>query len=428
MNALILGSGAREHALAHKLSESPLISKLFVAPGNGGTEREFENLSITLSDFETLALTIRERNLELVVVGPEQPLVDGFVDFLQQHADLFFRTLHVIGPDQACAALEGSKDFSKQVMQEAGIPTAGARVFTVADWEELEQYIQQHALPVVIKADGLAAGKGVAVCTSHQEAIDFSASVLKDSVFGDQNSSVLVEEFLDGIEVSMFALCDGIHYQLLPEAKDYKRIFDGDKGPNTGGMGSVSPVPFVDDVFRQKVEDRVLKPLFQTLQKRGLHYKGFLFVGLMKVGDEPFVIEFNARLGDPETQTILNRIEGDLVPAFLSVRDQTLDQHPILVKDMAVATVVLCAEHYPDTPAKGDAMEISESAANGKIYIAGAVQKDGILVTSGGRVASCTGMGARPDEALSQAYSLVEAVRFRGMQYRKDVGKDVWEN
>ena len=425
MNALILGSGAREHALAIKLSESPLISSLFLAPGNGGTETQFQNLLVSISDFEGLAHIIKEKNLELVVIGPEQPLVDGLVDYFEAHSDPFFQTVHFIGPDKACAALEGSKDFSKQIMLEAGIPTAKARVFTSKEWNELEVYIHNHPLPVVIKADGLAAGKGVAVCLSHEEALDFSASVLKDKVFGDQNAALLVEEFLDGIEVSMFALCDGIHYQLLPEAKDYKRIFDGDLGPNTGGMGAVSPVPFVDAVFRKKVEERVLEPLFHTLQQKGLYYKGFLFVGLMKVGNEPFVIEFNARLGDPETQTILNRMEGDFVPALLSLKDQTLDKHPVKVSDHAVATVVLCAENYPDKPTKGDAITITDSSAEGQIYIAGANRKDSILYTSGGRVAGCTGKGKSLKEALANAYSLVQSVDFRGMQFRKDVGKDV---
>ncbi len=426
MNVLILGSGAREHALAHKISESPQVTTLFLAPGNGGTETEFHNLPVSLSDFEGLSRIIEEKKIGLVVVGPEQPLVDGVVDFFQSHSNPFFRSVHFVGPDKACAALEGSKDFSKQIMEEAGIPTAKARVFTSAQWTKLEAYVASHPLPVVIKADGLAAGKGVAVCSTREEAIEFSASVLKDKVFGEQNASLLVEEFLDGIEVSMFALCDGVHYQLLPEAKDYKRIFDGDKGPNTGGMGSVSPVPFVDDSFRQKVEDRVLKPLFETLKSRGMFYNGFLFVGLMKVGDDPFVIEFNARLGDPETQTILNRIDGDLVPALLSLKGQTLDQHPVKVKEGAVATVVLCAENYPDTPAKGDEITISASKANSRIYIAGADLKQGVLRTSGGRVASCTGMGATPSEALANAYALVESVKFRGMQFRRDVGKDVY--
>lgn len=421
MHILVLGTGSREHALAEKIAESPLATQVFLAPGNAGTHPLFPQVPV--ANFEQIAQSIRENQIQVLVIGPEQYLVDGLVDFLRLQAGL--EHLCIVGPDKACAALEGSKDFSKQVMLEAGIPTAAARTFTAAQWSELEAYLAQHALPVVIKADGLAAGKGVAVCSTHAEALAFSASVLKDQVFGAGNASVLVEEFLDGIEVSMFALCDGKNYQLLPEAKDYKRIFDGDQGPNTGGMGAVSPVPFVDAVFRQKVEDRVLKPLFQTLNQRGLSYTGFLFVGLMKVGEEPYVIEFNARMGDPETQTVMNRISGDLLPALLAIRTQTLHQFPIAIRPEAVATVVLCAEKYPETPVKGDAIEI-HSHPQARIYFAGVSRGETGLQTAGGRVLSCTASGTDTAQALQQAYAQAAQVRFRGMQYRKDIGQDVW--
>lgn len=426
MNTLILGSGAREHALACKLSQSPLVETVFVAPGNGGTETEFTNIHLDLLDFEAIAQAILRQKTDLVVLGPEQPLVEGVVDFLENHPSSEVRKAHIIGPNKACAALEGSKDFSKQIMAEAGIPTAKATVFTLEDWASLEQYIGNHALPVVVKADGLAAGKGVAVCVTREEALDFSASVLKDNAFGEANRSVLIEEFLDGIEVSMFVLTDGLHYQLLPEAKDYKRIFDGDQGPNTGGMGSVSPVGFVDDAFTAKVKSRIIDPLFKTLNAKGLTYKGFLFIGLMKVGDDPYVIEFNARLGDPETQTILERIEGDFAMALLSLKDQTLDQATLSTRPEAAATVVVCAEHYPDTPTKCDEiLFIPYPPAKGKIYHAGTLKKSGKLVTSGGRVLSCTARGDGLVEAIGNAYQTLEQVDFRGMQYRQDIGLDV---
>lgn len=428
MNLLILGSGAREHALAVKLSQSHLISRTFVAPGNGGTGTEFTNLEIDPLDFESIANAITVHQIEMVVVGPEQPLVEGLIDYFENHSDPIFQNVHFIGPNKACAALEGSKDFSKQIMEEAGIPTAKARVFTLVEWDELERYIENHPLPVVIKADGLAAGKGVAVCFDREEAIQFAASVLKDRVFGEGNSSVLVEQFLDGIEVSMFVLTDGIHYQLLPEAKDYKRIFDNDQGPNTGGMGSVSPVWFVDERFKEKVKTRIIDPLFKTLNSRGLTYKGFLFIGLMKVGNDPFVIEFNARLGDPETQSILPRIEGDLVLALLSLKSQALDQVEISVKKSAVASVVMCAENYPDSPAKGDEITfILAPDATGKIYHAGTNKRTGKLTTSGGRVLTCTAEGETLVKAISNAYQTLEQVDFRGMQYRQDIGLDVIE-
>ena len=425
LNALIIGSGAREHAFAFKMGQSLLINKIYLAPGNGGTEVEFTNLPIDPLDFEGIAKAIRQFEIKLVLVGPEQPLVEGIIDYFENLPDPLFSEVVFIGPNKVCAALEGSKDFSKQIMQEAGIPTARAKVFTVSDWNELNVYIQNHTLPVVIKADGLAAGKGVAVCFSHEEAIAFSSSVLIENAFGPGNQTLLVEEFLDGVEVSMFLLSDGQNYQLLPEAKDYKRIFDNDKGPNTGGMGAVSPVWFVDKEFTQKVENRIIKPLFQTLKRREMNYKGFLFIGLMKVGEDPVVIEFNARMGDPETQTVLARIDGDIVPALLSVKDQKLHLNPFQVGSEAAVTVVHCAENYPENPVKGDVIHLDSTAKNGSVFHAGTKMKDGFLYTNGGRVVCCTAKGNNINEAVSKAYSLCESIRFRGRQFRTDIGKDV---
>jgi len=424
LKVLIIGSGGREHAFARKVNESLLVDKIFLAPGNGGTETEFTNLSIEASHFEQLRDAILSLKIKLVIVGPEQPLVDGIIDYFQNQEDPWLKEVVFVGPDKACAALEGSKDFSKQIMKEAGIPTAAAKVFFASDWVELETYISNHPLPVVIKADGLAAGKGVAVCSSHQEALDFSRSVLKDQVFGEANQSLLVEEFLEGIEVSMFTLSDGVHYQLLPEAKDYKRIFDQDKGPNTGGMGSVSPVWFVDEVFVEKVKSRIINPLFNTLNSKGLSYKGFLFIGIMKVGNDPFVIEFNVRMGDPETQTVLARIHGDLVPALMSISHQNLDQFPLTFDKEAATTIVLCAENYPDTPIKGDEIVLSEQV-EGHIFHAGTKRKEEKIWSNGGRVISCTATGYNLKTASERAYRLVKNVKFRGMQYRTDIGLDV---
>ena len=425
INALIIGSGGREHAFACKIGQSLLIDKIYVAPGNGGTEIEFTNLPIDPLDFEGLAKAILQFGIKLVLVGPEQPLVGGIIDFFENQTNPRIKEVHFIGPNQICAALEGSKDFSKQIMLEAGIPTAKAKVFSASDWDELELYIIHHPLPVVIKADGLAAGKGVAVCFSHEEAITFSWSVLKQNAFGPGNQTLLVEEFLAGIEVSMFLLTDGEHYQLLPEAKDYKRIFDNDQGPNTGGMGAVSPVWFVDEEFTEKVETRIIKPLFQTLKRRGMVYKGFLFIGLMKVGEDPIVIEFNARMGDPETQTVLARINGDIVPALLSVMDHKLDQNPFIIRSEAAVTVVHCAENYPEKPKKGDVISFESNAKTGSVFHAGTQIIGGLLYTNGGRVLSCTATGKDLNEAISKAYSLAKRVHFRAQQYRSDIGKDV---
>lgn len=425
MNILILGSGGREHALATKLSQSPFATQLFVAPGNGGTAVQFCNINLNLSDFEDVATAIAANKIGLVVIGPEQPLVDGLVDFLENYPDSVVSEVPVVGPNQACARLEGSKEFSKRVMESAGIPTAKSTYFVRSEWEKCQQYIENHRLPVVIKADGLAAGKGVAVCNTVGEAIHFARQILVESAFGEGNSGLLVEDFLSGTEVSMFVLTDGTHHQLLPEAKDYKRVFDGDLGPNTGGMGSVSPVPFVDRAFTEKVKTKIIDPLFKTLNTNGLKYKGFLFIGLMNDGGEPFVVEFNARLGDPETETILQRIDSDLVPALLSLKTETLHLHPIQISNRAAATVVVCAENYPDRPTKGDEIQQVSPLRNGFLFHAGTRIANKKLETNGGRVMACTASAPTLSEAISNAYDCVKLFSFRAMQYRKDIGQDI---
>lgn len=426
IKALVLGSGGREHALAKKISQSPLVEQVFLAPGNGGTAGEFRNLSVKLTDFEEIARLILENQTLLVVIGPEQPLVDGLVDFLEEKTDPFFRLLHIVGPGKACAALEGSKAFSKQIMIEAGIPTAGSRTFFPTDRDALAPYLKGKKPPYVIKADGLASGKGVAICSSLEEALDFSDSILKDNVFSAARPSLLVEDFLSGTEVSMFLLSDGKNYMMLPEAKDYKRIFDGDKGPNTGGMGSVSPVWFVDDEFTGKVKSRIIEPLFKTLNYKGLHYKGFLFLGLMNKGGDPFVIEFNVRLGDPETQTLMLRMKGDLVPPMLSLKDQNLNYHHTEISSEAVCTLVMAAENYPDNPVKGDEIRVEERS-DAEICFAGTATEGGILKTSGGRVLSLTCSGPDLKSAREKLYKEAEKISFRGVQYRKDIGLDLME-
>lgn len=429
MHALIIGNGGREHALAVSVAKSPLISRVFVAPGNGGTGLEFENLAIHTDDFESVAQCIIAYQVQLIIIGPEKPLVDGLVDFLLNHPHPWMKSLHIIGPDKFCAQLEGSKAFSKMVMEKAGIPTAKAVSFQPADWEKCQQYIHHQPLPIVIKADGLASGKGVAVCSDRAEAIAFAKAILLDGAFGIENQQLLVEDFLDGIEVSMFVLTDGKVYVWLPDAKDYKRIFDGDRGLNTGGMGSVSPVPFVDQTFRKKVANQVVDPLLQTMASLGHTYKGFLFIGLMNVQEEPYVVEFNARLGDPETQTILQRLEGDWVESLLSLKKQKLAEHPIRISDFAAATVVIAAANYPGKPRTDDAITIDNSmVSEGRIFHSGTKLIENQLKTAGGRVFGCTGKSKNPGEALKNAYRLCGQIQFEGMYFRKDIGRDLFGN
>lgn len=426
LKVLILGSGAREHALAWKIAQSPLVSSVTVAPGNVGIARFFQVAALKLNQFESIAQFIQEKEIDLVVIGPEQPLVDGLVDFLRQHSHPLVQNVHLIGPNKACAALEGSKDFSKTIMQEAGIPTAASQTFTASEHAELEAYLSARKPPYVIKADGLAAGKGVAICSSLKEALSFSHEILVDNVFGQEQASLLVEDFLEGIEVSLFVLTDGKHYQWLPEAKDYKRIFDQDQGPNTGGMGSVSPVWFADADFYKKVEDRILNPLFKTLNYKGLTYQGFLFLGLMNVKGEPFVIEFNARLGDPETQSLMMRLESDLVPALLALKGQKLNEFTLKIRKEAACTIVAAAENYPGEPLRGDKIELPDTLPSGvEIFFAGVSGSCDQLLTAGGRVLTLSAIGASLEEARQQAYAGINSLCFRGMQYRQDIGLDV---
>lgn len=412
--------------MAQKISESSLVETVFVAPGNGGTGSQFINISIDVLDFESIGKEILKNQIQLVVVGPEKPLVHGIIDYFENHPNPSFKSVHFIGPNQACAQLEGSKEFSKKIMLEAGIPTARAKSFSGSEWEECLTYIENQTLPVVIKADGLASGKGVAVCNSTEEAIEFAKRILIESEFGIENHSLLVEDFLEGIEVSMFLLSDGVHYCLLPEAKDYKRIFDGDHGPNTGGMGSVTPVPFVTQSFTEKVEQRVVRPLFDKLNEMGLSYKGFLFIGLMNNKGEPSVVEFNTRLGDPETQSILQRIDSDLVPAFLSIKKQQLHEQKIEISNRSVVTLVISSENYPENPVTGRPILFADLPRTGKIFHSGTrMDNKGNLFSAGGRVVSCTAFGIDIKNAIHNVYQLPAHIHLDGMHYRKDIGLDI---
>ncbi|HEX2533688.1 MAG TPA: phosphoribosylamine--glycine ligase [Chitinophagaceae bacterium] len=423
MNILLLGSGGREHALAWKLRQSPSCQNLFIAPGNAGTATCGTNLPFTVTDFEAIRSACTDHQIHLLVVGPEEPLVKGVVDFLR--ADPALKDLLIIGPSQEAAQLEGSKAYAKVFMQRHGIPTAAYREFTEANYAEGIEYIKQHPLPIVLKADGLAAGKGVIIAQNHIEAVSEFELMIQRSKFGEAGRRVVIEEFLTGIELSVFVLTDGKHYLVLPEAKDYKRIGEGDTGPNTGGMGAVSPVPFADAAFMDKVIRRVVAPTVHGLQEDGLDYKGFVFCGLIKVGDDPYVIEYNCRMGDPETEAVMPRLQNDLVVLLAATARGELDRHAIKQDPRFATTFVAASGGYPDEYAKGLPIEGLEAFANDGdtlLFQAGTATKDGQTVTSGGRVFCITSLADTLDEAIDRSRDALETVRFEGMYYRRDIG------
>lgn len=428
MNILILGSGGREHALAWKIRQSSRCDQLYVAPGNAGTAPIAHNVSLFTGDyneqaFAQIAAFVLEKKIELLVVGPEAPLVAGIRDYFTQRDDL--QSILVVGPDQAGAQLEGSKHHAKAFMQRHGIPTAGSRTFTAAQLDEGLAYLANLPLPIVLKADGLAAGKGVIICERHEEAQQHLRDMLEHRRFGAASERVVVEEFLSGIELSVFVLTDGQHYRLLPEAKDYKRIGEGDTGPNTGGMGAVSPVPFADAPFLQKVEERIVRPTVAGLQQEGVDYRGFLFIGLMNVEGEPFVIEYNVRLGDPETEAIVPRIESDLVDLLVAAANQTLDTVALKISPQAAATVVMVAEGYPGDYQKGAAISGLPQDEDALVFHAGTRLNDETVVTNGGRVLAVTAQGADIPEALRRSYATVQQIHWPGHYYRTDIGQDL---
>ncbi len=428
MKALIIGNGGREEALAWKVSQSPLISDIFLAPGNGGSLHKCHNVEVDISNFSAVVSVIKAKDIQLVVVGPEVPLVDGLVDCLL--ADPALSDLYIVGPTKSGAALEGSKDFAKAFMKRHNIPTAKYRTFTSNTIEEGLRYLREEECPpYVLKADGLAAGKGVLILNTLEEAESAMRDMLEGK-FGDASASVVVETYLEGIECSVFVLTDGKDYRILPTAKDYKRIGDGDKGLNTGGMGAVSPVPFVDDRFMDKVAQRIIEPTIQGLRDEGIDYRGFIFFGLMNRGGDPYVIEYNCRMGDPETEAVMMRIEGDFVPAMLSLRDQTLGEtKPIKESSEIATTVVAVSGGYPEAYAKGKVisgvLEANEEPGT-QIFDMGTKRTlAGELVTAGGRVLAVTALGKTAEEAIQKAYHRLGSIDFEGITYRRDIGQDL---
>ncbi|WP_299132597.1 phosphoribosylamine--glycine ligase [uncultured Tenacibaculum sp.] len=423
MNILILGSGGREHAFAKKISESNKIANLYVAPGNAGTATVAKNLPINPTDFLKVKETVLQHEISMVVVGPEAPLVEGVHDFFL--ADNELKKIPVIGPKKDGALLEGSKDFSKQFMEKHNIPTARYQSFTKDTLKEGFAFLETLNPPFVLKADGLAAGKGVLILNELEEAKTELEEMLSNQKFGEASSTVVIEEFLDGIELSVFVLTDGKSYKILPSAKDYKRIGEGDTGLNTGGMGAISPVPFADEAFLQKVEERVVKPTVSGLQKDGIDYRGFIFIGLMNVDGNPQVIEYNVRMGDPETEVVLPRIQSDLVDLFEGVANQTLESKSYEVTNQIATTVMLVSGGYPEAYEKGKEITGFDSVNDSIVFHAGTTEKDGKVVSNGGRVMAVTSFGDSIEEALEKSYASIDEISFEKMNYRKDIGFDL---
>jgi phosphoribosylamine--glycine ligase len=423
MNILIIGSGGREHAFAWKLKQSKQCDQLFVAPGNAGTGAIAENIPLAVDDFVGLGNLCKEKHIGLIVVGPEVPLVKGIRDFFEK--DSVLKNIPMVGPGQIGAQLEGSKDFSKQFMLRNNVPTAKARTFQAHQIEEGLRYIDSCKPPLVLKADGLAAGKGVIITEDPNEAKSVLKEMLLDKKFGPASAKVLIEEFLRGIELSVFVLTDGKNYVTLPEAKDYKRIGDGDIGPNTGGMGAVSPVVFADAAFMKKVDDRVIKTTIAGLQTENISYQGFIFIGLMNVNGDPFVIEYNARMGDPETQVVLPRIKSDLVSLLLATGKGELKDTSLEIDPKHAVTISMVSGGYPGDYQKGKDIKGLEKSNPAIIFHAGTKGKGNAALTDGGRVISATGTGSDLPSAIKQAYEGVSQLNWEGLYYRKDIGQDL---
>jgi phosphoribosylamine--glycine ligase len=424
MNILLLGSGGRESAFAWKLSQSPECEQLFIAPGNAGTGRYGTNVNVKAMDFEGIKEIVLNKGINLVLVGPEEPLVKGIHDFFLNDGQL--KNIPVIGPQREGAQLEGSKDFSKQFMVRHNIPAAASKTFTKDTLQEGCEYLATIGLPIVLKADGLAAGKGVLICLSVEEAQQELKEMLTEAKFGDASSRVVVEQFLQGIELSVFVLSDGTHYKILPEAKDYKRIGEGDTGLNTGGMGSVSPVPFADAAFMKKVEERVIIPTIEGLKKENIPYKGFIFIGLMNCNGEPWVIEYNCRMGDPETESVIMRIESDLVDLLSGVAEGNLNEKKLIISDKIAATVVMVAGGYPGEYLKHKTITGIENVRDSQIFHAGTYVDGETVKTSGGRVLAVTSLQDNLFTALQQATADASRIYYDGMYFRKDIGFDLF--
>ncbi len=424
MNVLLIGSGGREHTIAWKIAQSQKLSKLWIAPGNAGTAGCGENIPIAVTDFEAIKKFVLENKINLVVVGPEDPLVNGIYDFFV--TDLCLKHIPVIGPSRVGAMLEGSKDFAKNFMKKNNIPTALSKTIDQTNINEGFTFLESLKAPYVLKADGLAAGKGVLICADLQEAKKELTEMITHAKFGKASSRVVIEEFLKGIEASVFVLTDGNSYKLLPNAKDYKRIGGGDTGLNTGGMGAVSPVPFVDEVYMEKVEKRIIIPTIEGLKKENIVYKGFIYFGLIKVDNDPFVIEYNVRLGDPETEAVLPRIQSDLLDLFEAVGKGTLADKSCVIDQRYATTVVIVSGGYPGDYEKGKVITGLEQSTESIIFHAGTKQnQNGEIVTNGGRVLAVTSFGKTMKEALETSYQTAARIDFKGKYFRKDIGFDL---
>jgi phosphoribosylamine--glycine ligase len=423
MNILILGSGGRECTLAWKLAQSDQCEQLFIAPGNAGTLKYGKNLKVDPIDFDQVKRAVKEHRIQLVIVGPEDPLVLGIHDYFLQDEEL--KNIPLIGPQKYAAQLEGSKEFAKEFMYRHHIPTARYKSFTVDTLEEGFRFLESLKPPYVLKADGLAAGKGVLILNDLEEAKKELSAMLVQEKFGEASTKVVIEEFLDGIEMSSFVLTDSEHYVILPNAKDYKRIGEGDKGLNTGGMGAISPVPFADKDFLTKVEERVIKPTIQGLKKDNIAYVGFIFIGLIKVNNDPYVIEYNVRMGDPETEVVIPRIKSDLLDLFIATAEKKLDSYALELDERSATTVMMVSGGYPESYEKG--MEISglEDVKDSIVFHAGTKLVDNKVLTSGGRVLAVTSFGKNFREALDQSYANIAKIKFDKMNFRKDIGFDL---
>lgn len=419
MNILVLGGGGREHAFSWKLAQSPKVSNLYIAPGNAGTSQHGTNVPISPTDKEAIAAFVKEHDVNMVVIGPEQPLVEGVADFLRS------KGIGVVGPGKDGAELEGSKEFSKRFMEKYNIPTAAYGAFVAGQQAEAESFIRRQALPVVVKASGLAAGKGVLICESHIEAIEATRSMLSGESFGEAGETVVIEEFLDGIEISIFVLTDGKSYKILPSAKDYKRIGEGDTGLNTGGMGAVSPVPFADDTFVETVRRTIVEPTINGLKAESINYQGFIFIGLMVVNDKPIVLEYNVRMGDPETEVVLPRIESDLVDLFEGVTQGTLAQKSFSIDPRTCTTVMLVSGGYPGPYVKGKVMTELDDVQDAILFHAGTKETENDVVTNGGRVMAVTCFGTSIEHAIHLSLTNASTIQFEGKYYRTDIGKDL---